>query len=79
YFKNGNFLLITSAIHMRRALGCFKKQDINVMPYSTDKITGKRRWDILYLISPNIQAIVKWQNLIHEVIGYYIYRLMGYI
>jgi len=78
-FPKGKFLLITSAIHMRRSLACFKKAGVKATPYSTNKLTGKLIFDVGHFIVPNINALDAWDNLIHEVIGYIAYFLWGYI
>jgi len=75
----GNLLLITSSVHMRRALACFKKQGVETDIYPTNKITGKRQWNVWHLIVPDIYALFKWNILIHEVTGYLMYLLIGYI
>ncbi|MEJ8757091.1 YdcF family protein [Pontibacter sp. H259] len=72
-------LLVTSAFHMRRALGCFKKEGITVTPYSTDFYSGPRQFTPDELILPNIGSFKDWDLLIHEIAGYLVYRLMGYI
>jgi uncharacterized SAM-binding protein YcdF (DUF218 family) len=74
----GDFLLITSAFHMRRSLGCFRKEGISVDPYSTDRYAGPRKLEFDYLFIPNISAINDWNNLIHEVVGYVTYKVFGY-
>lgn len=72
-------LMITSATHMRRAVACFKKVGLLVMPYTTDKYVGKRRFDFGYLFVPNVECFIKWDKVIHEMIGYLTYKLMGYV
>lgn len=79
HFKNGEFLLITSSIHIRRAKACFEKQNIKFDIFATNKISGSRRWDIMYLLWPDTYAIAKWQILLHEVTGYFVYYIKGYI
>ena len=74
----GNFLLITSAFHMRRSKGCFKKAGIIAETYSTDRYGGERKFDFDHLFIPNISALDGWSTLIHEVIGYITYKVMGY-
>ena len=74
----GNFLLITSAFHMRRSLGCFKKAGIDTDPYSTDRYGGSPKFEFDYLFIPNISSINDWTGFIHEMIGYFTYRIMGY-
>ncbi len=73
------FLLVTSSIHMRRAMACFAKQGIDVQPYSAMKMVGTRRWEIDYLLVPTIDNFGKWRSLIHEWIGYLTYKVRGYV
>ncbi len=73
-------LLVTSGIHMRRAMACFEKQNIHVTPFSTDLYTGKRRgyhWD-QYII-PNPYNFIIWNELLKEFVGYVTYDFAGYI
>ena len=66
-------LLITSSIHMRRALMAFEQEGIHADPYVTDciiKVKGKEdRW------LPSLHVIRDWQALLHEIIGYATYKL----
>jgi uncharacterized SAM-binding protein YcdF (DUF218 family) len=78
-FPKGKFLLITSSMHMRRAKACFEKAGITVTPYSTNKETGKRLFDYKNLIIPDIEALGKWNSLIHEIFGYIVYDVSGYL
>jgi len=74
----GNFLIITSAFHMRRGMGCFKKVGIVADPYSTDRYAGPRSFELDNLIVPNISALNDWTNFIHEMVGFITYKIMGY-
>jgi uncharacterized SAM-binding protein YcdF (DUF218 family) len=78
HFKNKKFLLITSAFHMRRSLGCFKVAGIDVTPYSTDRMSGGWRWDLDFLIVPHEEILGSWVVLLHEIIGEISYKLVGY-
>ena len=75
---SGPFLLITSAFHMRRSLGCFHKTGMVVDPYSTDRYAGPRKFEFDHVFIPNISALNDWHNLIHEVIGFITYKMSGY-
>ena len=75
---HGKFLLFTSAFHMRRAVGCFKKAGIEVTPYSTDRYSGPRKYYPSYLLLPHAGALFDWSSLLHEIIGYGVYKVMGY-
>lgn len=74
----GDLLLITSAFHMRRSLGCFRKAGMAVDPYSTDRYSGPRKFEFDYMFIPNTSALNDWSNLIHEMVGYITYRISGY-
>ena len=69
------FLLITSGYHMPRAQACFKKQGFDVIPYSVDGSSGEANWQIDELIIPNYGALQNWNILIHEWIGYVMYKM----
>lgn len=75
---SGNFLLITSAFHMRRGLGCFRKVGLSVDPYSTDRFAGPRKYEFDHLFIPNVSAMEDWNTLIHEMVGYLTYKISGY-
>lgn len=76
---HGKYLLITSAFHMRRGVGCFNKVGIKVTPFSTDRYSGgPRRWSLDFLLVPNIDAFQAWNVLIHEMTGYLVYKIAGY-
>ena len=65
-------LLITSSIHMRRALMAFEQEGIHADPFVTDcivKVKGKEdRW------LPSLHVIRDWQALLHDIIGYATYN-----
>ncbi len=74
----GPFLLITSAFHMRRSLNCFRVVGLKVTPYSTDRYAGPRKFEFDHLFIPNTSSINDWNTLIHEVVGYITYKIIGY-
>lgn len=75
----GKFLLVTSATHMRRALACFSKEEIEVVPFCADKKTGPRKFYPDYLLVPKSSALGRWNVLLHEWIGCITYKVAGYI
>ena len=78
--KQSKVILITSAFHMRRALGCFEKVGLDVTGFSTDFYSAipKDRFGFdMFIPSPN--TLASWNFLIKEWIGYVAYRFMGYI
>ncbi|MDN5212018.1 YdcF family protein [Fulvivirgaceae bacterium BMA12] len=79
YFPAGDYLLITSAFHMRRANACFVSAGINTLPYSTDFYTHDRNFHFDTLLFPSVLAIAKWTILFKELLGLTLYKLSGYI
>ncbi len=79
YPKPGKYLLITSAMHMRRSFSVFTKAGIDVVPYSTSKTTRLRIFNFDHLFLPHLNSFEHWSVLIHEWIGYLVYRMMGYL
>lgn len=77
YPQYSRFLMITSAFHMRRSIGCFEKAGLKVTPFATDYYTQKINY-YPNIFLPNENAIGKWFILYHEVLGYITYKLMGY-
>lgn len=78
-FPEGDFLLITTALHMRRAEACFRKEGVRVTIYPTNKLTGKRRFDPDHLLIPQTESFLYWNSWLHEVIGFTVYKVKGYL
>lgn len=78
--KKGKVILITSAFHMRRAEGCFRKVGIDVTGFSTDFYSAlpKDRFGFDGII-PSPAVLSNWNFLIKEWIGYVSYWLAGYV
>jgi uncharacterized SAM-binding protein YcdF (DUF218 family) len=76
---SGNVVIITSAFHMKRSLGCFKKAGMNPDYFVADRYSGKRKYTPDHLIVPSTHALDRWGMILHEISGYYIYKIMGYI
>ena len=72
-------LLVTSAFHMRRSEACFKKAGIETDVYSTDFYSVPRYLTPDETIIPNAGSLSNWHLLIHEIAGYIVYKLMGYL
>jgi uncharacterized SAM-binding protein YcdF (DUF218 family) len=72
-------LLITSGIHMKRAKACFDKVGLVCDTYSTDLYTGPKRsyyWDQYFI--PNVSTLYDWNSLLKEIVGFIIYKMVGY-
>jgi len=71
-----NCLLITSASHMRRSLAIFHKQMMFPQAYSCD-FRGSFSASNFLVFKSN--ALIDWDVLIHETVGYVVYWFMGYV
>ena len=71
-------LLVTSAFHIRRAAGCFSKQGIEADAFSVDFYTSDRSFSPERLFVPQEVYLYQWQKLLHEILGFIVYRIMGY-
>lgn len=74
--KNARWLLLTSANHMPRSMGVFLKAGWNVTPYPVDyRTTGAVEWlDFSLASGPET-----WHAVLHETLGYHVYRWLGRI
>lgn len=78
-YSNASLLLITSAWHMRRAKGCFKKVGLTVDTFSTDPFDGKILTAPYYYFFPNASILEAWRVLTKEWFGLLFYKILGYI
>ncbi|MCS6968975.1 MAG: YdcF family protein [Cytophagales bacterium] len=72
-------ILVTSAFHMPRAVLCFRKQGIEVLPFAADFYSEDRFYDIGRILLPSTTALDRWGILFKEWVGIATYWLMGYI
>ena len=73
--KKYEYLLITSAIHMKRSQLCFKKAGVKTIPFTVDNTISYRNQNIERIIFPRAKILERWEELIHEIIGYYVYKI----
>ncbi len=69
------WLLVTSAVHMPRAVGCFRLAGFQVEPYPINSITSPPGRFALFAIGP--VALFQFDTAAKEWIGLIAYRLMG--
>lgn len=77
-FPNQRYILITSAFHMKRSIGCFEKVGINTTPYCSNFIVGERRFSIIDFL-PAASNMQKMHLVYREIIGYISYQIFGWI
>lgn len=78
-FPNQSYLLITSAFHMRRALGCFNKTGVSPTPFSVDFYGQATSLNWVTSFIPSAEGMGLWRRLTHEVVGFIVYRLVNYL
>lgn len=75
----GKFLLVTSGFHMNRAMAIFEKAGFSQLsPFVTNRHSGTRWFTPDHLLIPNPGAMWAFQNLMHEWVGYIVYKIRGY-
>ncbi|MFN8341257.1 MAG: YdcF family protein [Cyclobacteriaceae bacterium] len=72
-------LLITSAFHMKRSVGCFRKAGIEAVPFPTDFKSIPVSFQPGYLLIPSEEALFNWRLLLKEWTGIAAYMAAGYI
>jgi uncharacterized SAM-binding protein YcdF (DUF218 family) len=71
------WLLVTSAVHMTRAMGCFRQAGWNIYPSPTNYLTaGQLSSQIYFDLTDHLGAMVA---ATHEYYGLLVYWLAGYI
>ncbi|ALW86018.1 hypothetical protein AUC43_13525 [Hymenobacter sedentarius] len=74
-----SLILVTSAFHERRALGCFYKVGLSPIPFPAGFRTTDRARTPDYWFVPDPEALVLWSLLIHEMSGWAVYKALGYL
>lgn len=72
-------LLITSAFHMRRSIGCFNKANIHFKPFPAHFVAERMDFSMSTTLLPDKLAFLKWEIFLKEWIGYGVYWLKGYV
>jgi uncharacterized SAM-binding protein YcdF (DUF218 family) len=73
-----SLVLVTSALHERRALACFEKVGLHPVPFPADYRSADFMLTPGFLLIPTLEAMNRWSTLLHEITGYTIYRVIGY-
>lgn len=79
YFRTDRCVLVTSALHMRRAEACFQKQGLSVITWSAAQLSERRAIAPGAYLLPNEKAFHDAHTLIREITGYVMYWFIGYL
>ncbi|GGG42750.1 YdcF family protein [Hymenobacter glacieicola] len=74
-----SIVLITSAFHERRAVGCFRRVGLAPAVFPASYYSSDRQATLTYWLIPSDDAPRLWSILIHEMVGYAVYRVQGYV
>jgi len=77
-FGGQHVVVVTSAFHMRRALGCLRKAGVSAWPYPVDFRSHPQQrsfWDYI----PSAFALPATTLAVREYVGLLMYRLKGYL
>ena len=72
-------VLVTSAFHERRALGCFRKVGLHPIIFPAGFRSTDRRATPDYWLIPSPGALETWSLLLHEMAGWLTYKVLGYL
>ena len=78
-FKTNRCVVVTSAWHTRRAVGCFAKAGLVVQPFPGAFLGEERTFSVGNLLLPSEKAFGDTFWVLREVIGYVAYRVAGYV
>lgn len=78
--QDGQWVLVTSAFHMPRSLGCFRRAGLRIIPYPVDYKTRINLFENISLSSfiPSLGNLTDFGVALHEWIGLVVYWLSGY-
>jgi len=79
YGPDDQFLLITSAFHMKRSKACFDKVGIPTETFPVDYYASDPQLTVKNLIQASPQALAHWHILVKEWVGLTAYEIVGYI
>lgn len=71
-------ILVTSAFHQRRALGCFAQVGLHPIAFPAGYRSADRRLAPDAWLVPSPEALASFSLLTHEVVGWLLYKALGY-
>lgn len=75
---NGPFLLISSALHIPRAVKVFTKKDVSVIAFPCDFMSENVGNNILEdFILPSANSLRNWDAFLKEIVGVISYKITG--
>ncbi len=78
HFKNPRVLVFTSAFHCKRTKASFEKIGLNVDVFPVDFRYNDPSFNLEKAMIPSDDAWQMWSLLIHEIVGYFMYKVMAF-
>jgi uncharacterized SAM-binding protein YcdF (DUF218 family) len=79
-YAGKKYLLISSALHMKRAAACFRKEGLKFSVFTTDHYSKKKKVEFTPdSLLPSANSFVIWEAYLKEIIGYAVYSFQGYL
>lgn len=78
-FGTNRCVLVTSATHMRRAVACFRKENVQPTPFPAVFLSSRRSFEPGDYFLPHEQTFADSFYLIREIVGYVVYWIVGYL
>lgn len=72
-----SFVLITSAMHMRRSASVFKKVGFDCISFPCDYKVTPQKISLDGTIIPNVALLMHWSDPLKEMVGLCVYKLTG--
>ncbi len=76
YFKSA-IVLITSAMHMPRALRIFKTTGYEIVPYPCNYEETDVKFSITDYFIPDLEILSNWHKFLKEIIGNIVFKITG--
>lgn len=76
--EQDTLILVTSAFHQRRAMSCFAKVGLHPIGFPSGYRSTDRHLASAALLVPSPEALANFSLLTHEVMGWLIYKVLGY-
>jgi uncharacterized SAM-binding protein YcdF (DUF218 family) len=76
--EQDTLILVTSAFHQRRAMGCFAKVGLHPISFPAGYRSRDRRLVPEACLVPSPEALASFSLLVHEVAGWVVYKVLGY-
>lgn len=78
-FGANRCVLVTSAWHMRRAVACFRHENVQPVPFPGAFLSSRRSFEPGEYILPREQSFTDSYYLVRELVGYVAYWVVGYV